>query len=395
MSNLEHSTRGVSREILVIGSGFAAQQLIKSLRKLDAQHPIRLITADSGDEYNKPDLSHVVSRGSSAAAMTRQSGAEFAEQQRITLVPHCPVQGIDPARRTVLTAQGEYSYGQLVLATGATAVRPPIPGAEQLVTLNSQQEYAAIEARLQNAQRILVLGAGLIGCELAMDMASHGRQVTLVDQASSPLSSLLPAMLSQPLHQALQAQGVSLQLGLGIREITPRDPQRPDAGCRVILSDGRTSEQDLVIAAIGLKPNVQLAQAAGLSVGRGIQVDAGLRSSDPHIYALGDCAEVDGLNLLYVMPLMTCARALAQTLAGTPTAVSYGPMPVTVKTPVCPLVVSPPPRGREGSWSVEGSGADLKVLCRDDNGALLGYALTGTAVQEKLALNKELPALLA
>jgi len=87
---------GVSREILVIGSGFAAQQLVKSLRKLDAEQPIRLITADSGDEYNKPDLSHVVSRGCTAAAMTRLSGSDFAEQQRIALVPHCPVLGIDP-----------------------------------------------------------------------------------------------------------------------------------------------------------------------------------------------------------------------------------------------------------------------------------------------------------
>ena len=95
------------------------------------------------------------------------------------------------------------------------------------------------------------------------------------------------------------------------------------------------------------------------------------------------------------MPLMACARALAQTLNGTPTAVSYGPMPVTVKTPVCPLVVSPPPRGVAGEWTVEGSGADIKALCHDAQGNLLGYALTGTAVQEKLALNRQLPALLA
>ena len=101
------------------------------------------------------------------------------------------------------------------------------------------------------------------------------------------------------------------------------------------------------------------------------------------------------MNLLYVMPLMSCARALAQTLAGNPTAVSYGAMPITVKTPVCPLVVSPPPRGSEGVWSVEGQGADIKALCRDAQGNLLGYALTGAAVMEKLALNKELPPLLA
>jgi rubredoxin-NAD+ reductase len=95
------------------------------------------------------------------------------------------------------------------------------------------------------------------------------------------------------------------------------------------------------------------------------------------------------------MPLMSSARALAQTLAGNPTAVSYGPMPITVKTPVCPLVVSPPPRGSEGVWSVEGQGADVKALCHGADGQLLGYALTGGAVMEKLALNKQLPPLLA
>ncbi|HHQ4448701.1 TPA: NADH:flavorubredoxin reductase NorW, partial [Aeromonas hydrophila] len=115
MSTTMQSDAGISREIVVIGSGFAAQQLVKSLRKLDAEQPIRLITADSGDEYNKPDLSHVVSRGCAAAAMTRQSGSDFAEQQRIALLPHCSVLGIDPARRTLLTSQGSFPYGQLVL----------------------------------------------------------------------------------------------------------------------------------------------------------------------------------------------------------------------------------------------------------------------------------------
>ena len=138
-----------------------------------------------------------------------------------------------------------------------------------------------------------------------------------------------------------------------------------------------------------------MAVAAGLAVNRGVVVVRELRTSHSNVYALGDCAEVDGLNLLYVMPLMACARALAKTLAGNPTAVAYGPMPVTVKTPVCPLVVSPPPRGLEGNWTVEGSGSDIKALCRDATGRLLGYALTGAAVQEKLALNRELPPLLA
>lgn len=127
----------------MIGSSFAAQQLVKSLRKLDAEQPIASSTADSGDGTTKPDLSHVVSRGCTAAAMTRLSGSDFAERQRIALVPHCPMWHPDPARRIVMTGRGEFAYGQLVLATGASAARPAIPGGEQLVTLNSLQEYAA------------------------------------------------------------------------------------------------------------------------------------------------------------------------------------------------------------------------------------------------------------
>lgn len=332
MSAATQSDAGISREIVVIGSGFAAQQLVKSLRKLNAEQPIRLITADSGDEYNKPDLSHVVSRGCPAAAMTRQSGSDFAEQQRLALLPHCPVHGIDPARRLVLTEQGEFPYGKLVLATGASAVRPDLPGSEHLVTLNSQQEYAAIEAQLRQARRILVLGAGLIGCELAMDMASAGKEVTLVDLADSPLSALLPAALTEPLQQALRSQGVSLQFGTGLARI---DAQ-PGDGWRVTLTDGRISEQDLVIAAIGLRPNLALARGAGLAVERGILVDDRLQTSDPHIFALGDCVQWQGQLLPFLQPIVLGANALARTLLGTPTPLALPPMLVKVKTPRYP-----------------------------------------------------------
>ncbi|MFB0955234.1 MAG: FAD-dependent oxidoreductase, partial [Aeromonadaceae bacterium] len=281
----------MSNEIVVIGSGFAAQQLIKCLRRLDVEQPIRLITADAGDEYNKPDLSHVVSRQSSARSMIRQPGAEFAEQQRITLHSECPVLSIDRQRQIVVTSAGEFAYGQLVLATGATAMRPDFPGAEFLVSLNSLQEYAGIEERLRQASRIMILGAGLIGCELAMDMASDNRQVTLVDLADAPLSALLPEFLSQPLHQALRQQGIELLLGQAIAEIAPHPSENSPNRVQVTLSSGTQREPDLVLVAIGLCANTMLATDAGLAVGRGIRVDECLRTSDPAIFALGDCAE--------------------------------------------------------------------------------------------------------
>ena len=204
----------------------------------------------------------------------------------------------------------------------------------------------------------------------------------------------MPGLLHPAAASAVQAglEGLGVHFHLG--PVLASLDHQGDA-LQATLSDGSLIACDAVVSAVGLRPRTALAAAAGLDINRGVMVDRQLRTSHANIYALGDCAEVEGLNLLYVMPLMACARALAKTLAGEPTAVSYGPMPVTVKTPVCPLVVSPPPRGSHGEWTVEGSGSDIKALCREASGALLGYALTGAAVQEKLALNRDLPALLA
>ncbi|WP_323917978.1 NADH:flavorubredoxin reductase NorW [Aeromonas caviae] len=387
MSTTTQSDAGISREIVVIGSGFAAQQLVKSLRKLDAEQPILLITADSGDEYNKPDLSHVVSRGCPAAAMTRLSGSDFAEQQRIALLPHCPVLGIDPARRLVLTAQGEFPYGQLVLATGASAARPELPGSEHLVTLNSQQEYAAIEAQLRQARRILVLGAGLIGCELAMDMASAGKEVTLVDLAESPLSALLPATLTQPLQQALRSQGVSLQFGTGLA----RMDVQPGDGWRVTLTDGRVSEQDLVIAAIGLRPNLALARGAGLAVERGILVDDRLQTSDPHIFALGDCVQWQGQLLPFLQPIVLGANALARTLLGTPTPLALPPMLVKVKTPRYPLQLAGRTKGEDLAWQCRWNSQGMVAEARDQVGELCGFVVGGDQMSAAFPLLRQLP----
>lgn len=387
MSAATQSDAGISREIVVIGSGFAAQQLVKSLRKLDGEQPIRLITADSGDEYNKPDLSHVVSRGCPAAAMTRQSGSDFAEQQRIALLSHCSVHGIDSARRLVLTEQGEFPYGQLVLATGASAALPDLPGSESLVTLNSQQEYAAIEAQLRQACRILVLGAGLIGCELAMDMASAGKEVTLVDLADSPLSALLPATLTQPLQQALRSQGISLQFGTGLARI---DAQ-PGDGWRVTLTDGRVSAQDLVIAAIGLRPNLALARGAGLAVECGILVDDRLQTSDPHIFALGDCAQWQGQLLPFLQPIVLGANALARTLLGTPTPLTLPPMLVKVKTPRYPLQLAGRTKGEDLAWQCRWNSHGMVAEAHGEDGKLCGFVVGGDQMSAAFPLLRQLP----
>ena len=109
---------------------------------------------------------------------------------------------------------------------------------------------------------------------------------------------------------------------------------------------------------------------------------------------MGDCAEVDGHVLVYVAPLMAAAKALGKTLAGEPTDVAYPAMPVTIKTPACPVVVAPPAHGAEGEWEIDADGSNVKALFKDGSGNLLGFALTGEAIKEKMALQKELPAIM-
>jgi rubredoxin-NAD+ reductase len=316
----------------------------------------------------------------------------MAEQLKAEVRTHTRISGIDPGHKRLWIGEEAVIYRDLVLAWGAETVRVPIEGdaADCVFPINDLEDYARFRAAAAGKRRVLLLGAGLIGCEFANDLTLGGYEVQLVAPCEQVMPTLLHPAAAAAVQAGLESLGARFHLGPVLNRL-----QRVADGLEAHLSDGQVIPCDVVVSAIGLRPRIDLAAAAGLQVNRGVVVDRHLQTSHVNIYALGDCAEVDGLNLLYVMPLMSCARALAQTLAGNPTVVNYGPMPITVKTPVCPLVVSPPPRGSEGVWTVEGQGADIKVLCRDSNGKLLGYALTGAAVMEKLALNKELPALLA
>ena len=378
--------------LVIIGTGLAGYNLAREWRKLDSETPLLLITADDGRSYSKPMLSTGFSKDKDADGLAMAEPGAMAEQLKARILTHTRVTGIDPGHKRIWIGEEQVEYRDLVLAWGAETIRVPVQGdaLDAIFPINDLEDYARFRAAAAGKRRVLLLGAGLIGCEFANDLSAGGYQVDVVAPCEQVMPGLLHPAAAAAVQAGLEGLGVRFHLGPVLNRL-----ERAGESLEAHLSDGQAIPCDLVVSAVGLRPRIDLAAESGLEVNRGVVVNRELRTSHANIYALGDCAEVDGLNLLYVMPLMSCARALAQTLAGKPTAVSYGPMPVTVKTPVCPLVVSPPPRGSDGQWLVEGSGADLKVLCRDTAGRLLGYALTGAAVSEKLSLNKELPALLA
>ncbi|CAD2267690.1 Rubredoxin-NAD(+) reductase [Stutzerimonas stutzeri] len=382
----------MSAPVVIIGTGLAGYNLAREFRKLDPQTPLLLITADDGRSYSKPLLSTGFAANKDADSLGMATAGAMAEQLNAEIRTHTRVTRLDPAHRRVWIGNEPVPYRDLVLAWGAQTIRVPVEGdaADAVYPINDLHDYGRFRAAAAGKRRVLILGAGLIGCEFANDLLQGCHEVDLVAPSEQVMPGLLPLQAAEAVKRGLEGIGARFHLGATLERL-----QRSTDGLQATLSDGSQRACDLVVSAVGLRPRTELAAEAGLEVKRGIVVDRLLKTSAEHVYALGDCAEVEGLSLLYVMPLMAGARALAKTLFGNPTFVSYGPMPVTVKTPACPVVVSMPAVGSAGSWSVEARGNDVKALYLGAFGELLGYALTGAAVQERLALNKQLPPVLA
>ncbi len=377
----------MSHGIVIIGSGFAARQLVKNLRKQDSQVAITLIAADSIDEYNKPDLSHVISLGQRADEMTRQSAGEFAEQYNVRLFPYTRIEAIDADARLVKSADNQWAYDKLVLATGASALIPPVVGRELMLTLNSQLEYRACESQLFDARRVLIVGAGLIGCELAMDFTRAGKAVTLVDSAASILASLLPPEVSSRLQHCLTEMGVQMLLKsqLHTLESTPE-------GIRATFGSDRHVTVDAVIAATGLRPQTALASSAGLKVNRGIVVDNTLRTSNPDIYALGDCAEIDGQLLPFLQPIQISAMTLAKNLLGGNAPLKLPAMLVKVKTPALPLHLAGETRRCDLNWQISTEAQGMVAKGVDAEGQLRAFVVSEDKMKEAFSLLKALSA---
>jgi rubredoxin-NAD+ reductase len=386
----------MTQPIIIIGAGLAGWSTARELRKLDKTTPVLLITADGGDFYAKPSLSNAFAQKRDPSQLVTTPAARMAESQAITLQANTRVTGIDTVTQTVHTNQGDFNYAQLVLATGAQAIRIPMAGdaADEVLSVNALQDFSTFHARLTSSsaeitggrkKHVVIMGAGLIGCEFANDLISSGFAVTVVDPASSPIAALLPVGLGEQLREALANLGVAWQFGTTVQSV---DHHREGGSAfNVKLANGATLQADVVLSAIGLRADLTLAQAAGLACERGIVVDDQLQTSAAKVHALGDAVQyASGRTLPYVMPIMHAAKALAASLAGQPTPVQFPLMPVAIKTPALPLVVAPAAPGMAGQWAQSEPGV---WLFTDTDHAVKGFALSGPQTSRRAELAKQ------
>ncbi|MBL83039.1 MULTISPECIES: NAD(P)/FAD-dependent oxidoreductase [Marinobacter] len=374
--------------IVIVGTGMSGYSLAKEIRKQDKDTPIVMVTADDGYSYSKPMLSTGFTKGKEADELAQASAEAMVEQLNLQLRTYTTVTGIDPDAHELVLGDERLGYSKLVLAWGADVIRLSIAGDghERVFSINDLMDYRAFRKALKGKKRVAIMGAGLIGCEFANDLRNGDVDVDVIAPSDALMPGLLPPAAAAAVRDGLEGLGVRFHLETVVEHIA-----NSGDGVRLTLANGEELESDLVISAVGLRPRTELAAAAGLETQRGIVVNRALETSVPDVYALGDCAEVDGHVLLYVLPLMACARALAKTLVSERTEVKYGTMPVMVKTPCCPTAVCPPPANASGSWEVDADGQDVRALFKSESGEVLGFAVTGGYAMEKQALSKEVP----
>ncbi|PVX82434.1 FAD-dependent oxidoreductase [Paraburkholderia unamae] len=376
--------------IIIVGSGIAGYTIARELRKRNAAVSIAMVTADDGCFYSKPALSNALAARKSIEELATCDASTMGSQLGMTIITHRKVEAIFPESHEILVDGHRLRYSSLVLALGADARRIQLTGdaTEDVLSVNDLRDYESFRRRIDGAKSIAVLGAGLIGCEFANDLSIAGYDVTLIDPAAAPLSRLLPESAGDALALALMKHRIQVLMNTSVQAVN-----RYGEGFRLCFADGASVDVDLVMSAVGLIPRTALAFSAGLEVEVGIRTDACCRTSSGDIYALGDCAAVNGKVQPYVLPIMHSARALAQTLCGEVTSVTFPVMPVTIKTPALPTVVVSPEGA--GVWRYESDVPNAEggfmALCEDPGTSrALGFALLGGDPAGKATLLKAL-----
>lgn len=385
--------------IVIIGSGMAGYAVAREFRKLNPEHELLMICADDAVNYAKPTLSNALAGNKAPEQIPLGDAAKMSAQLNMRIEQHTWVKAIHPEdHQLVLEKDGQEStqnYSKLVLAIGANPVRLAIAGdaSDNIHVVNNLSDYKTFRSNLaaREDKRVVILGAGLIGCEFANDLQNTDHQVTVIDLAPQPLGRLLPEHVATAFQKNLEETGIHFVLGTTVEKVSRAD----NGDYLVTLANGQSLVADVVLSAVGLQPNISLAKQADVHTSRGVLTTAQLETNQADIYAVGDCAEVNGTLLPYVMPIMQQARALAKTLNGEHTAVHYPAMPVAVKTPAAPLTVLPAPVDIDVTWETEEFDDGMLAKAFDANGTLRGFVLLGaTAAKQRLTLTKQVPDLI-
>lgn len=384
------SSKGGKDYIVVIGAGSAGWSAAEAIRRRDPDKPILLVSSCKGLVYPKPAISMALTQGKEADDLVDMDAETRAAQIGIEVRTETRIIKVDRNRKRLTTVKGAIEYDKLILALGAHQRELPVTGdaADGILRVNDLASYRKLRQRLSDGvKHVTILGAGLIGCEFADDLTNTGYQVAIVDPQQQPLSGLLPDTMGSVLKERLLEKGVDWRFGATLEQLETEGP-----GLSATLSDGSLLHTDLVLSAAGLVANTKVADKAGLVTNRGIAVNNDMLTSDPSIYALGDCASLEGEVFAYIEPIRRQAEAIAASIVGEHECFMPIPPLVKVKTPSIPLSICRPSHVETTGWekveeSEHGSHYELR-----DGMTLIGFALSGEMASEAGGIYRQLVA---
>ena len=399
VENLSVAASKASKGIVIIGAGLAGWHVIDAIRAKDKEVPITLITTDSGDRYHKPMLTMAISQNKQASDLVRATGADAAKAAQVTLLANTQVTDIDAAAQTVqlisalrsdpvYTNYATISYDKLVLAMGAHPIFPKSLPEDLVWHVNHIERFGQLQEKLATgSQHIAIVGAGMVGTEIAEDLLKAGHEVTLIDLNDAPLSQMLPAKATARIAEAVKSQGINFLGGYQVTDVirindgsnNGNNDGKLQVSYEPLASNEESTESkqsdilivDHVIASTGLTVDGTLPTAAGVEFNRrtGIEVDAPtLRTTTDNIYAIGDCMSINGVACRYVAPLRAQAATIADDVLGLEhSGYEHKPPMIRLKNKAISVMVTGVPQAN-GNWQITTESDDELIMdLLDDN----------------------------
>lgn len=322
-------------DVLIIGAGKAGWEVAAALRKVSQSLSITIVTGCNGDIYDKPQLSVAIQKRISLDQLVREKGSDAAHRLQVQLFNNTHAVHISPSIKHLRTTKGVFKYGNLVIAQGAKPFKHQHLPVQDCWHVNHLSNYRELRCALENKKSsIAVIGAGLIGCELANDLALDNHSITLIDSAARPLAHLIPQAVSEALIRSWEKLSIQFLGTQVITGISYKDNQKI-----LSMSAGQQLSFDHIVICMGLQPDNTLAESAGLVWHQGIAVDPQtLMTSMPAIYAIGDCISIGGKTSRFIEPIIRQAHVIAHQISGhTATTFNVQAIPIRIKTSALPM----------------------------------------------------------
>lgn len=275
------------QQLIIVGGGPAGLATARAYRDAGGEAEVRILTAESYAPYNRPPLTKEYLRGEASPEDLPLEPEGWYADNGVTLKLSTTVHAIDRERRVVVAGDDEFSYDACILATGSEPIRIPIPGGDdpEILVMRTIENSNRLAARVGESDAVVVVGSGFIGCEAAASLAMRGAHVTLVSQETLPQEARLGEEVGRRVAGWLEERGVNLRLGVNVEGI-----ERSTGGYEVSLGAGSSVSGGTVLFGTGVKPRLELAEAAGLELDGGVITDSSMRTSAPGVFAVGDIA---------------------------------------------------------------------------------------------------------